>query len=103
MATKFEEVKKSIGEISKKLPQPAQDKLSEIATQTGQPQEYFIGAAIVLVSLLTFLLLPPGFIINVVGVGYPTAGTLQCMKGATKVYDMAKPKLDAILAGAKSD
>ena len=38
------------------------DKLSEIATQTGQPQEYFIGAAIVLVSLLTFLLLPPGFI-----------------------------------------
>ena len=38
------------------------DKLSEIETQTGQPKEYFIGAAVVLVSLLTFLLLPPGFI-----------------------------------------
>ena len=31
------------------------DKLSEIETQTGQPKEYFIGAAVVLVSLLTFL------------------------------------------------
>ena len=81
-------MKTAIGDISKKLPQPAQgarslearalgslspmdlslgsalaDKLSEIETQTGQPKEYFIGAAVVLVSLLTFLLLPPGFIV----------------------------------------
>jgi len=109
--------------------------------------------ALVLASLLVFLLLPPGFIITVVGVGYPSVGTLQCIegkdeetkkqwlsywvvyalfsfimgpmnflfsfipfffyikigflvwcmmpntKGATKLYEMAKPKLEAVMAG----
>ena len=37
-------------------------KLDDVAEQTSQPKAYFVGAALVLIALLTFLLLPPVFI-----------------------------------------